>query len=310
MLDLNQAEEAFKSILANISTDIIPDFLIRVRELAGDALSQTTNSDVFIQEIQDSIRSVLPTDALLPSEQFQSPAGQNHDCDQATTVHVDGFLYDDDTVDELCDQGKMSRNYCTQCGCRQVSPLNFISHSMTLKQLKYIMQYVMPDLRRKTLLDVGSRTGAVLYGAFTYSDASNIFGVELNADFCRLQQSIVEKFGMQERVKVIHGDICAQEQLLKQADVVIMNNVFEFFLNTDTQKNVWKFLRQSLTKTGSVLLTCPGLPESLQPLELVNIMDGWVDEIDTQQQREKAYKRLYDDPDSDELDAIHLYRIL
>lgn len=52
---------------------------------------------------------------------------QNSDCDPSTTVHVDAFLYDEDTVDDLCDEGHMSRNYCQPCGSHDVKPLsNFL----------------------------------------------------------------------------------------------------------------------------------------------------------------------------------------
>ena len=40
----------------------------------------------------------------------------------------------------------------------------FITHSASVEQIKYIFQHLLPDLRNKTVLDVGSRTGAVLYG--------------------------------------------------------------------------------------------------------------------------------------------------
>ena len=39
------------------------------------------------------------------------------------TVHVDGFLYDDDEVDRLCDEGKMSRAVCSDCGSRNTTLL-------------------------------------------------------------------------------------------------------------------------------------------------------------------------------------------
>ena len=49
---------------------------------------------------------------------------QNSDCEAHTTLHVDAFLYEDDTIDDLCEEGKLSRNYCTQCGSKQVTPLS------------------------------------------------------------------------------------------------------------------------------------------------------------------------------------------
>jgi hypothetical protein len=31
---------------------------------------------------------------------------------EANTLSVDGFLYEEDDIDELCDAGKLTRNYC------------------------------------------------------------------------------------------------------------------------------------------------------------------------------------------------------
>lgn len=41
---------------------------------------------------------------------------------------------------------------------------DFISHSASLQQLKFIFQQALPDMRGKTLVDVGSRLGVMLYG--------------------------------------------------------------------------------------------------------------------------------------------------
>lgn len=38
-------------------------------------------------------------------------------------IHVDAFLYDDDVVDSLCEEGKMSRSYCTECGSYKTASL-------------------------------------------------------------------------------------------------------------------------------------------------------------------------------------------
>ena len=43
--------------------------------------------------------------------------------DPKNTIYVDAFLYDDERFDELCDDGKLSRNYCTNCGSHDVKPL-------------------------------------------------------------------------------------------------------------------------------------------------------------------------------------------
>ena len=49
------------------------------------------------------------------------------------------------------------------------SPLAFISHSMSLLQLRFLFESALPSLlsnvNNKCLVDVGSRLGAVLYAA-------------------------------------------------------------------------------------------------------------------------------------------------
>lgn len=44
--------------------------------------------------------------------------------DNNNTVHVDNFLFDERTVDDLCDQGVIARNYCSDCGSKNVVPLS------------------------------------------------------------------------------------------------------------------------------------------------------------------------------------------
>lgn len=39
----------------------------------------------------------------------------------------------------------------------------FISHSFSLMELKFLYQHVLPDLTGKVVVDVGSRLGAVLF---------------------------------------------------------------------------------------------------------------------------------------------------
>ncbi|KAJ4919357.1 hypothetical protein JOQ06_000772, partial [Pogonophryne albipinna] len=70
------------------------------------------------------------------------------------TVHVDSFLYDEEEVDSLCDEGSLSRSYCLSCGSTRTAPL----------ELHFLFESVLPDLSGRVLVDVGSRLGAVLYG--------------------------------------------------------------------------------------------------------------------------------------------------
>lgn len=73
----------------------------------------------------------------------------------------------------------------------------FISHSASQENLAHVFRTLMPDLTGKHLLDVGSRFGAVLFGAFAYSLASRITGVEINSDLASVSQTMVNKYNMQ-----------------------------------------------------------------------------------------------------------------
>lgn len=75
--------------------------------------------------------------------------------------------------------------------------LTFISHSKSRVQLQYIFKVLLPkDLECKVILDVGSRFGGVLYGAYYYTNASKIIGIELNKECCEIQEKVIAQFKM------------------------------------------------------------------------------------------------------------------
>ena len=97
-----------------------------------EATNRTANAEVIMRAAAEDIRNKLPIDAVLKSETILVPeaaavAGAN-DADAeaqtspafeaATSVHVDSFLYDDDAIDDLVEEGKFSRHYCTKCMSR------------------------------------------------------------------------------------------------------------------------------------------------------------------------------------------------
>ncbi|KFV90357.1 hypothetical protein N326_00576, partial [Eurypyga helias] len=158
-----------------------------------------SNNDVVLKNIAEDLRSCLPIEAMLNSEHQAVQKIHQH---PLPMIHVDAFLYDDDFVDSLCEEGKMSRSYCTECGSYKTASLEFISHSFSLMELKFLYQHVLPDLTGKVVVDVGSRLGAVLFAGYLYSSASQLYGVEMNADFCQLQEMMVTKYEFTDRIKV------------------------------------------------------------------------------------------------------------
>ncbi|KAK2879075.1 hypothetical protein Q8A67_019866 [Cirrhinus molitorella] len=226
------------------------------------------------------------------------------------TVHIDAFLYDEEAVDSLCEEGKMSRNYCLNCGSHRTALLEFISHSFSIPELHFLFHNVLPDLTGKLVVDVGSRLGAVLFGGYLYSAASQLVGVEISSEFVKLQTMAVEKYGFSDRIQVIHADIRSQAALVQNADVLIMNNVFEYFMEPSEQMQAWLFISQNFRKKGALLVTVPSIQETLALLQDTVFLETlalgqWIEEVPLDY---SVYLKKDTDPDS--LKQIHLYRVL
>ncbi|XP_072546486.1 uncharacterized protein [Salminus brasiliensis] len=263
------------------------------------------NQKAILISIAEDLRPCLPMEAVFPSETM---AIQKTQQTSKPTVHVDAFLYDEETVDSLCEEGKMSRNYCLNCGSHRTAPLEFISHSFSVSELRFLFHHVLPELAGRLVVDVGSRLGSVLYGGYLYSAAAQLVGVEISEEFVKLQTMVVEKYGFSDRIQVIHADICSQAALVQNADVLIMNNVFEYFMEPKDQARAWHFISQTFLKKGALLVTVPSIQEaliSLQPTNGVSAISHWLEEILLDY---SAY--LQNDADPDSLKQIHLYRVL
>ena len=76
------------------------------------------NGKMCKQDIQHWLRLKVPADAVVASEQiiFGHEGTDFADYTPKNTQSVDGFLYEEDDVDELCEQGKLARCYCAECG--------------------------------------------------------------------------------------------------------------------------------------------------------------------------------------------------
>ncbi|XP_034051194.1 uncharacterized protein zgc:109986 [Thalassophryne amazonica] len=300
-MEFNEAKSELKQLLRRVAPCELHKLMdwIRNSDELEDLLED--NSRVMLQSIADHLRALLPLEATLPTETTANLKMQQR---SRPTVHVDGFLYDDEQVDSLCEAGAMSRSYCLNCGSYRTAPLDFISHSFSISELQFLFQNVLPDLTGRRLLDVGSRLGAVLYGGYVYSSASQLLGLEVSEEFVRLQNSVVEKYRLYDRVQVLHADVCTQAVLLQNTDVLVMNNVFEYFLEPSEQIKAWRFIMQEFRKKGALLVTVPSLQESLSALKEA-LQPGWVEELPVDYD-----VNLRRDMDLEALRQIHLYRIM
>ena len=114
------------------------------------------------------------------------------------------------------------------CGSKNTEEITFVTHSCSKNALEQIFMSLLPSLNEShVVLDVGSRLGAVLYGAYVFSEAGKIFGIEINRELCDLQKYVIEKFGLNNRIAVINAEMTTCSDVFKSADVIILNNVFE-----------------------------------------------------------------------------------
>lgn len=70
---------------------------------------------------------------------------------------------------------------------------------------------------------------------YLYSRAASVIGIEMNPHLCELQQKVIVKYGLGEQVHVLRSDVYSQSEVVGKADVIILINAFEFFLQPEEQ---------------------------------------------------------------------------
>lgn len=264
-ITVDEATERVSQILAKISTEDYHDFAQFLYQLADEISHPTGEEEVkekTLNEIRNFLREKLPPSATAPSEKIHLPTSFSS-CTPQNTQHVDSFLFpDDEVIDEYCDKGLLSRYYCKECSSRNVLPLEFISHSMSAIEAKVIFTHILPNLAGKIVLDIGSRLGTVLYCGSLYSKAFSLIGVEFNKELADLQIETIKKFGL-NRIKIICDDICNCAKVIGDADIIIMNNVFDAFIQPEKLPKIWEFVLNSVVKPGAILVADPGLEKAM-----------------------------------------------
>ncbi|KAI9219354.1 hypothetical protein BC828DRAFT_386380 [Blastocladiella britannica] len=184
-------------------------------------------------------------------------------------IHVDGFLYhDEDDIDEMLVQEKQVRHYCTQCGSDDIELTDFITHSMTRTALEYIFLHHFSG-SKDSFLDIGCRTGAVLFAAATYTASQTIRGIDLSASWCQLAHTCLDAMDpslMTDAITVTAGDVGDHLDQVRSSQVTVLNNPFEYFLGNDglPQRALWTKLADAWcapTASCHTLITVPSLAD-------------------------------------------------
>jgi len=259
-----------------------------------------------LEKIREMIRNSLPPDGLVEGEVAMMPFSEQFEgFTEHNVLHVDSFLYpNDEIIDEYCERGLLSRTYCSKCGSKETKELNYISHSISDVQADFVFSHVLTeDLSTKCIIDVGSRIGVILYYGWLFTDSVNIIGIEFNKYFVDLQQKILKKFKMNQRVNVICADVKDKSEILRSGDVIILNNVFEAFIEKSLQKDIWKFVFTNL-KSGATVITIPSIEQSLISIEAKDI--DWKNYLI--EEKIEIPPNIEDD-DKFEIEALHCYTV-
>lgn len=309
-MDLNGAKGSFLNLLGSLASaeekeaflswikvDILPQLSARVEDLS--------DSRKLLASVADFCRGLFDNlEAVVASEDIKVPENSSEGFTELNAMHLDAFLYDDVAVQQLAKEGKLPQAVCLKCGSRETNEIQLITHSCSRERLEFIFRALLPDLKGMRLLDVGSRIGAVLFGAHVLSNAAAIVGLELNGDLCRMAQKTVDAFRFDDRVRVVHGELTTRPDLTHDADVVILNNVFDWFAPVPVQVIMWQFLYKTV-KSGALIVSIPSLEESLSRIDSGIDISKWVRSVPPTNPDNVPIDQL-----EEELEQVKLYQVL
>jgi tRNA G37 N-methylase Trm5 len=104
-----------------------------------------------------------------------------------------------------------------------------------------------------------------------------LIGIELNEQMCELQKRTADKMGIDD-ILIINDDMRNRPVEVGAADIIVLNNVFQFFLTPQDQRLCWQFLRQHL-KQNAIVVTNPSIAETTEYLQLDFALDEWLEQV-------------------------------
>ncbi|CCD63018.2 tRNA (guanine(46)-N(7))-methyltransferase [Caenorhabditis elegans] len=292
--ETREAKESIRQLLSKLEIDQV----IEVKDWLAKYVESTPSSEItfnyeneqkkkmmdrgarkldriaaYLRDKAVDVPSKAPSKLRWPTEGFDS------DCTELNTCEVDSFLYEDDDVEELVERDELSRTYCPVCSSRDTVPLNFISHSLSRLQVKFLFDLLMPPTCQH-VLDIGSRLGAIVYGAsiFTNGNVSTI-GVEMDSDYAALALRTIRQFGL-KNIEILRDDIRHLAHVFKDNQFIVMNNVFSFFLSKTEQEECWEFLHTHM-RPGTVLAHHPPIEKITEHLDLSFDIEDWLEFVNT-----------------------------
>ena len=87
----------------------------------GNNFSEIAEARGKLIAIAADLRSQLPMEAVLPTEEIRPPTvGADAGMNLQTVRHLDAFLYDEVEEDRLVEDGELAKDYCGKCGSTDI----------------------------------------------------------------------------------------------------------------------------------------------------------------------------------------------
>lgn len=131
----------------------------------------------------------------------------------------------------------------------------------------------------------------------------------MNKEFCDLQEEIIRKYKMEKRVEIVNSRIEDAAEIVKSADVLILNNVFEFYLSESEQEAIWKFLHENL-KSGTFVVSRPAISETLASLDTGIRIEDWLKAESVLSENQAAFGMDQEDDAEGNLSEFSCYVVL
>jgi hypothetical protein len=264
------------------NNDVTGEDIAEARLQSADRLFQS------LERVRAQLKKFVPFGSV--KETVFVPQSNPEFDTSVPAVDVDAFLYDERDLDELVEASLVPRSYCKDCRSTNTGDVQFISHSFSRDQLVYMFCYALPYVVREherrqslSICDVGSRLGIVLAGAALLGKTTSsrgkqrverplhfqtITGLELNAAFVETQRALFRKLNIADIATVSCIDAVSPDGLatMREHDIVVLHNVFEWFAAEEDQLAVWKKLRDTLNRPGQILIVVPTLEASMDHL--------------------------------------------
>uniref|UniRef100_A0A0K0CUA1 Class I SAM-dependent methyltransferase n=1 Tax=Angiostrongylus cantonensis TaxID=6313 RepID=A0A0K0CUA1_ANGCA len=182
-------------------------------------------------------------------------------------IQVDCFLYDDYALHEMMKSGKFGRYHYS---IPFVELREFSHWNCKLQKLKILYGNLVPLKSQRDdfrVLDIGSRLGAVIYAACIYG-----YGAVTHLS---LMSSAISVFRL-SNIEVVCADVRSRYDVVSQADLIVMNNVFSFFWDTEQQADCFEFIHKH-AKKGCFIIHNPDIETASAHLKLPFTINEWIE---------------------------------